>query len=53
MNTTLLQKIKARLTLLTGKVNPYVDDNAYSIYKLSGESELGKPYTYEVQAPLN
>ena len=44
----LLQKIKSRLTLLAGKPNPETSDGTYSIYKLEGEHELGKPYMYEV-----
>jgi len=44
----LLQKIKPRLTLLAGKPNPETSDGTYSIYKLEGEHELGKPYMYEV-----
>ena len=44
----LLQKIKPRLTLLGGKANPETSDGTYSIYKLEGEHELGKPYKYEV-----
>ncbi len=48
MNPTQLQKVKARLHLLNAKKNPYVNDNAYSIYTLKGTNTLGKPYTYEV-----
>lgn len=44
----LLQKIKPRLTLLAGKENPETNDGTYSLYKLEGEHELGKPYMYEV-----
>ena len=44
----LLQKIKPRLTLLDAKPNPEVNDGTYSIYRLEGEHELGKPYMYEV-----
>ena len=48
MNPTQLQKVKARLSLLNAKKNPYVKDNAYSIYALEGTNTLGKPYRYEV-----
>jgi len=44
----LLQKIKPRITLLGAKENPETTDGTYSIYKLEGEHELGKPYSYEV-----
>jgi type VI secretion system secreted protein VgrG len=48
MNPTLLQKIKPRLTLLNAKPNHTATDSTYSIYKLSGKSQLGQPYTYKV-----
>jgi type VI secretion system secreted protein VgrG len=48
MNPTLLQKIKPRLTLLNAKPNHTATDGTYSIYKLSGKSQLGQPYTYKV-----
>ena len=43
-----LQQIKARLTLLETEMHTRVSDGTFSIYKLTGESELGKPYEYEV-----
>ena len=48
MNPTLLQKIKPRLTLLNAKPNHTATDGTFSIYKLSGKSQLGQPYTYNV-----
>ena len=44
----LLQKIKPRLTLLDAKPNPETQDGTYSLYKIKGEHELGKPYKYDV-----
>ncbi|MCF6244400.1 MAG: type VI secretion system tip protein VgrG [Sulfurovum sp.] len=44
----LLQKIKARLTLLSAKPNPETEDGTYSTYKIEGEHTLGKPYEYAI-----
>lgn len=43
-----LQKIKARLSLLELAGHGVVKDGTYNIYTLVGESELGKPYEYDV-----
>jgi len=43
-----LQKIKARLTLLDMAAHGVVSDGTYNIYTLKGESELGKPYEYDI-----
>jgi type VI secretion system secreted protein VgrG len=48
MNEAQLQKIKPRIKLLSASKNLNVEDGTYSIYKLSGKSQLGQPYTYNV-----
>ena len=40
-NSTLLQKIKARLTLLNAKKNFHVEDGTYSVYAIEGEEDIG------------
>ena len=43
-----LQKIKARLTLFDMPSHGIISDGTYNIYTLHGESELGKPYEYNI-----
>lgn len=43
-----LQKIKARLMLKDMSPHGLIGDGSYNIYTLTGESEIGKPYEYEV-----
>jgi len=43
-----IQKIKARLTLKDIAPHGVIKDGTYNIYTLTGESELGRPYEYEV-----
>ena len=42
------QKIKARLVLLDIAPHRAVKGGSYNIYTLTGVSELGQPYSYDV-----